>query len=163
MTFLLPEKLNRTLLLLLSVFVISMAPMAWAQDEPAEEAAAEGEGGEGEEGVHVEKAIYLPLKPPFIVNYGSAGRLRYIKAEMSVRLANVDAAQTVRYHMPFVRNNIIQILASQTNDTVGSQVGKEKLRSDILEEIRVLMEREGRVAREDIVDVYFNNFIVQKQ
>ncbi len=146
----------RALVFLFGALLMVCWQVASAQDESEEGAA------EGEEGAPVEKAIYLPLKPPFVVNYGSAGRLRYIKAEMSVRLANVSAAQTVRYHMPFVRNNIIQILASQTNESVGSQVGKEKIRADILEDIRDLMEKEGRLAREEVVDVYFNNFIVQK-
>lgn len=153
-----PQKFSRVLYFVFSVMLMLCWQMASAQDEASEGAATE----EGEAAVSAEQAIYLPLKPPFIVNYGSAGRLRYIKAEMSVRLSNVNAAQTVRYHMPFVRNNIIQLLAAQTNESVGSQVGKEKIRSDILEEIRTLMEKEGQLAREEVVDVYFNNFIVQK-
>ncbi len=125
--------------------------LAYAQDEEV--------GGEAEASA---QAIYLPLKPAFVVNYGGAGRLRYLKTDVSVRVASIDAANAIRFHMPFVRNNLLMLFASQTNETVGSQEGKEKIRSDALEEIRDIVEREDKLQREDIVEVFFNNFIVQK-
>lgn len=144
--------------LLVTFFCFSMISFA-EEDEAKEPEAAEGEGGEE---VAEQQAIYLPMKPAFIVNYGGAGRLRYLKVELSIRLANIDAANAVRYHSPFVRNNLIMLFASQTNETVSSQEGKEKMRLDALEEVRNIVERENKTPREDVVDLYFNNFIVQK-
>ncbi len=137
----------------LALLLLSSA-IAFAEDEAAEE---------GEEGAEAPApAIYLPLKPAFVVNYGGAGKLKYIKAELTVRLKNADAANAVRYHMPFVRNNLVMLFAAQTNESLSSQDGKEKLRADALLEIRKVVEEEEGMPAEDVVEVFFNTFIVQK-
>ncbi len=141
--------------LLLCALILSQ--MAFSEEE--EEASADAEDGEA---VAEAQAIYLPLKPPFVINYGGAGRLRYLKTEVSVRVTTIDAANSVRTHMPFVRNNLLMLFAAQTNQMVSSQEGKQKIREDALEEIRDIVEREEQTPREDIVEVFFNNFIVQK-
>ncbi|WP_086934069.1 flagellar basal body-associated FliL family protein [Agarilytica rhodophyticola] len=122
---------------------------------------AEEEAAEGEENAPP-PAIYLPLKPPFVVNYGGAGRLRYIKTEVSVRVANIDTGNAVRFHMPFIRNNMVMLFSSQTSETVSSQEGREKIRMDALEQIRDVLEAENKTPREDVIEVFFNSFIVQK-
>lgn len=104
-------------------------------------------------------AIYLPLKPAFVVNYGGAGPLRYLKTEMSVRLASADVANAVRHHLPYIRNNLVMLFARQTEETMNSQEGRELMRQEALVEIqKVVMEEEGK---EGVLDVYFNSFIVQ--
>ncbi|PCK09803.1 MAG: flagellar basal body rod protein [Alteromonadaceae bacterium] len=133
----------------------------YAEDEAVEEVAISE--ADGEEGVAKSKAIYLPIKPQFVVNYGGKGRLKYLKVEVSVRLANVRAASAVRRHLPFVRNNILMLFASQTNESVSSQEGKNMIRIKALEEIRkIIAEEEDDVLPEDVVDVFFTSFIVQK-
>ena len=123
--------------------------------------AEENENGGGEEGEAEVQAIYLPIKPAFVVNYGGAGRLRYIKTDVSVRVADIAAANAVRFHMPYVRNSLLMLLASQTSEIVSSQEGKEKIRRDALKEIRDIIETEESLPRSDVVEVFFNNFIVQ--
>lgn len=105
-------------------------------------------------------AIYIPLKPPFVVNYGGAGRLKFIKADLTVRLADSDAANAVRHHMPYIRNNIVLLLSAQTDESISSQEGKEALRQEALREVRgILRSEEGR---DGVVDLYFTSFIIQK-
>lgn len=139
-------------LFLITLFLCSVS--VFAEDE-----ADEGEDGEG---AAKQQVIYLPLKPTFVINYGGAGRLRYLKTDVSVRVASIDAANSIRRHMPFVRNNLLMLFAAQTNKTVSSQEGKEKIRASALEEIRDIVEREERTPREDVIELFFNNFIVQK-
>lgn len=129
------------------------------EDAPAENT-AEGDMATGDTATG--QAIYLPIKPQFVVNYGDAGRLRYLKAEVSVRLATTDAAHAVREHLPYVRNNLVMLFASQTNETVSSQEGKEKMLADAREAIREIVNRENGIPKEHVVDVYFNSFFVQK-
>ena len=106
------------------------------------------------------QAIYLPIKPAFIVNYGGEGRLRYIKAEVTARLANAEAASAVRHHLPYIRNNLVRLFASQTDETIESQEGKEALRTEALKEIqKVIMDEEGI---EGVEDVLFTSLIIQK-
>lgn len=113
-----------------------------------------------EDSAAVEGAIYLPLKPTFIVNYGGKGRLRYLKADVTVRVDNATVANSVRHHLPYIRNNLVMLFASQTDASLESQAGKEALRQEVLAEIRaVLLQEDGQ---EGVVDVYFDNLIIQK-
>jgi len=142
------------------VFLLLAGLCSWSLAQEADESA---DSDSAEEHMEAPKpAIYLPIKPAFVLNYGSAGRLRYLKTEVSVRVSNVDAANALRRHLPYVRNNLVLLFSSQTNETVSSQDGKEKLRADALEEIRNVLEVENQIPREDIVEVFFNTFIVQK-
>lgn len=111
------------------------------------------------------RPIYLPLKPPFVVNYGGQGRLKYLKAELSVRVKDSNAANSIRHHMPFIRNNLVLLFSKQRDEDIDTQEGKELLRQAALEEIRaIVLAEDGE--RDDggsgIVDLYFNNFVIQK-
>jgi flagellar FliL protein len=113
-----------------------------------------------EEGVDTGSSIYIPLKPPFVVNYGGVGRLKYLKAEISVRVQDNDAASAVRHHMPYIRNNLVLLFSRQTDETLDTQVGKETLRQTALEEVRTVLKMEND--NTGVVDLYFENFILQK-
>jgi flagellar FliL protein len=110
--------------------------------------------------VMVKESIYLPLKPAFIVNYGGEGKLRYIKADITARMNNSEAADAVRHHLPLIRNNLVRLLSSQTDESLESQEGKEALRLDALREIQHILKDEEGI--EGVEDVLFNSFIVQK-
>lgn len=105
-------------------------------------------------------AIYIPLQPSFVVNFGGPGRLKYIKADISVRLQDAAAASSVRHHMPYIRNNLVLLFSAQTAESISSQDGKEALRKEALQQVReVIMEEDQQ---EGVVDLYFNAFVVQQ-
>lgn len=140
-------------MIVLRTFVISVlllflvAPSSYAEDEPEAEVKPE--------------ALYIPLLPPFVVNYGGVGRLRYLKAEMTVRVHDITAAQGVRHHMPAIRDKIVTLLSAQEELVIDTQEGKEQLRQDALKEIRQVIElEEGKDS--GVVDLFFDNFIVQR-
>lgn len=132
--------------LLLLVFTLGLSVASLAEDPPPESV--------------VPQPIYLPLKPSFVVNYGGDGRLRYIKADLTARLSSADAATAVRHHLPYIRNNIVRLLGSQTDETIESQMGKDALRKDILKEIQMVIKDEEGV--EGVDDVFFDSLIVQR-
>ncbi len=136
------------------VFVLLMAGML---PVAAEEEASE----EGADVAPPKKSIYIPVKPSFVVNYGSTGRLQYIKADISIRLGTSAAADGVRHHMPFIRNNLVMLFASQTDESISSQEGKETLRQEALKEVRELLRREDGI-EDGVTDLYFSNFLIQK-
>ncbi len=160
---------SKLLSMLILLFGLSAILTVYAQDEgqQEEEVAAEEQaesdqaqpGEEDKEATGPLPAIYLPLKPAFVVNYGGKGRLRYLKTEMSVRLASTDAANSVRHHMPYIRNNLVMLFARQTEETMSSLEGRELMRQDALMEIREILKEED--AQDGVLDVYFNSFIVQ--
>ncbi|MBX2858379.1 MAG: flagellar basal body-associated FliL family protein [Cellvibrionaceae bacterium] len=121
---------------------------------------AEDEAEEGAETAPT-AAIYLPLKPTFVVNYGAPGRLKYLKVDVSVRVADSTAANSIRHHLPYIRNNLVMLFARQSDESLSSFDGKEQLRKDAGSEIKkVLLEQDGLEG--DLVDVYFDSLIVQK-
>jgi flagellar FliL protein len=129
------------------------ASLSWAQDEG-------GEGAESGEAAVLKRAIYIPIKPPFVVNYGGKGRLRYMKASVSLRVSDTAGANSVRHHMPYIRNNLILLFSSQTEDRLDNQEGKELLRQEALAEIAAILEQED--GENKVEDLYFNQLVIQK-
>jgi flagellar basal body-associated protein FliL len=108
--------------LLSLMLFLSLASQAWSQDN-AESRLAENNGaahssadassvkessdeassavansaGEGAAGVR-SQAIYVPLDPAFVVNYGGPGRLQFLKAELTVRVGSDRDAAAIRHH-----------------------------------------------------------------
>ncbi|MGI1679586.1 MAG: flagellar basal body-associated FliL family protein [Cellvibrionaceae bacterium] len=113
-----------------------------------------------EEELVEDTAIYIPLKPPFVVNYGGVGRLRYLKAEVTVRVQDSLAADSIRHHLPLIRNNLVLLFSKQAEEEIETQVGKEKLRVDALEKVRDILLAEDE--QEGVVDLYFENFVIQR-
>ena len=122
--------------------------------------AAEGDG-------EVPEAIggvvrYVELKPTFVTNYGISdnGRLRYIKADVTVRVSNKDAEYAARYHLPALRNTLVMLLSRQDESTVSSASGRETIKAEALAEVReILQAEEGDPFIEDLM---FTNFVVQR-
>ena len=98
----------------------------------AASAMASGGGGkEIPEGIN-----YIPVTPALIVNYGGPGpRVKYIKAELSIRAENATDAKIVMHHLPLIRDRLIHIFSTQSEETLSSVEGKEKIRLLALEQI----------------------------
>lgn len=103
---------------------------------------------------------YLPLDPPFVVNFsGSGSRARFLQLNLEVMAHDREALEGIKKHMPVVRNNLVLLFSSQSFETLNSHEGKEKLRTQALEEIqKVLVEHTGKPG---INAVYFTSFIIQ--
>ncbi len=131
----------KCLLVAMTTFIVSS--MSFAQEEVIEE-----------------RAIYIPINPPFVVNYGGVGRLRYLKAEVTVRVQDTMAADSIRHHLPLIRNNLVLLFSKQLEEDIETQTGKEKLRQDALEEVKDILLAEDE--REGVVDLYFESFVIQR-
>lgn len=109
-----------------------------------------------------EDVVYVPLQPAFVTNFGeaTAGRLSFVKADVSVRVGSNDAASATQYHLPALRNSLILLLARQDESTVSTGAGREAIRAEALAELRAILEAEE--GEPYIEDVLFTNFIVQR-
>jgi flagellar protein FliL len=102
-------------------------------------AMASGGGNAPAEGVN-----YIAISPPLIVNYGGSDKMRYIKAELSLRAENAEDAAEVMHHLPLIRDRLVSILSAQTEDVISTAEGKEYLRVYALAEInKALLKVEG--------------------
>ena len=105
---------------------------------------------------------YVELKPTFVTNYGvsDSGRLRYIKADVTVRVSNKEGEYAARYHLAALRNSLVMLLSRQDESTVSSSSGRETIKVEALQELREILEREEGEGH--IEDLMFTNFVVQR-
>ncbi len=105
---------------------------------------------------------YVELKPTFVANFGvsDAGALRYVRADVTVRVSNKDAEYATRYHLPALRNSLVLLLSRQDESTVSSASGRETLKAEALQELREVLEAEEGEGHID--DLMFTNFVVQR-
>ncbi|WP_101758781.1 flagellar basal body-associated FliL family protein [Oceanicoccus sp. KOV_DT_Chl] len=140
-------------LVLITLLSVLFSNVLWAQEEAVE--------GEGEEGAVAAPTSYIDLKPAFIVNYGGAGKLRYLKTDIALRLAGGPSGQSqIRHHMPYLRHTIVMRLSRATEEELASMEGRELLRLEVLEEVRVMLTKEE--GKHFVDDLLFNSFIVQR-
>ena len=142
--------LLRRMAFCLLVTVTLMTPTAFAQDEEGEEGEAAAEGSQ-----------YIDLKPAFVTNYGGVGRLRYLKAEIALRVGGEGKGPAgIRHHMPQIRHALVMLMSRQTEEDISTMEGKEMLRQNALAAVReVLIKEDGE---EYVLDLLFKSFIVQR-
>ncbi|GAB4368014.1 MAG: flagellar basal body-associated FliL family protein [Acidobacteriota bacterium] len=94
----------------------------------------------------------------FVVNLADPGGNRYLKATIRAvtrnpgleeRIVNDDILRSR------IRNKVLTILSSKTYDSIGTPVGKEALRRELIREVNKLL------GNEDVEDILFVEFIVQ--
>lgn len=131
-----------------STLAVTLLTLALASGAVAQEEEAQGQ-------------IYIPLSQPLVVNYGGPGRLKYLRAEISIRVKDSSDAGIIRHHMPLIRHKMVMLFSRQGEETVNTQAGREQLRQMALTETNeALTQEEGR---EGIAtDLVFRNFVVQR-
>lgn len=125
-------------------------------------AAAAPAAEDGEAGSGMAELIYYSLGPSFVTNYDGAGRLKYLKTDVTVRIQPGSAPMFER-HLPYIRNRLVTLLSSQLEENLTSVRGKEQLRADAINEIRQaldMLETPGASSR--LINLYFTSFIVQR-
>ncbi|MCP5207742.1 MAG: flagellar basal body-associated protein FliL [Hahellaceae bacterium] len=109
------------------------------------------------------KTQYIEMKPAFVTNYGTPGKkkLKYVKADISLRVTSKDAADAVEAHMPYLRNEVVLLLSSQSESTMSDPIGQDTVRKLALEAVnKVLSVEAGKGVEVD--DLLFTNFVVQR-
>lgn len=104
-------------------------------------------------------AKYIYLDPALVVNYGSSGRMKYLRTEVALKVTGAEAAGKVTQHKPYIRNNLVMLFSAQESETMNTSQGRESLRKVALDEVRALMVKLEGMPYVD--DLYFNNFVVQ--
>ncbi|MCB1649001.1 MAG: flagellar basal body-associated FliL family protein [Pseudomonadales bacterium] len=104
---------------------------------------------------------FVELSPSFVTNYDGGGRLRYLKVDVSVRTKR-PADEILRHHMPYIRNQLIQLFSSQLEENLTSTEGKEHLREQALEKIREAIDYVEGSGSNDILEVYFTSYVIQQ-
>lgn len=103
--------------------------------------------------------LYLPLDPPFVVNFQNPQEARFLQVSMEVMARDPLVIEDVKRHMPAIRNSVVMLLSSQTQQVVATPDGKEKIRTEALAAVqKILQEYNGKPGVEQ---VYFTGFVMQ--
>jgi flagellar protein FliL len=105
-------------------------------------------------------AIYVEFQPPFVVNFDAKGVMRFLQVSIQVMTRDHETSEMIKLHEPKIRNNMLLLLGSQTQDMISTTEGKEGLRKQALEAIAKVVEDEGGEGKK-VEDLYFTSFVMQ--
>ena len=157
---------NKILIILIGVVMIFMLGlggglfMMWnklsVMETQAQRTAEDGEQADRDTRVSVEKLLgpIFPLDT-FIVNLADKGGKRYLRITIDLELDSEDLESEVTKRLPQVRDSILTILPTKRFEDISSAEGKTALRDQMLERIN------GLLARGQITNIYFKEFVVQ--
>jgi flagellar FliL protein len=105
--------------------------------------------------------VYVDIVPSFVTNYDEGARLKYLKTSVSLKVFS-ENEESVRHHMPSIKNSLILLFSSQAEENLTSTRGREILRQEALGEIKRLMATLEISGDEHVDSLYFTNFVVQQ-
>lgn len=119
----------------------------------------DAKAGKTESAVAKAPQIYLPMDPPFVVNFGPDADVRFMQITLQVASRDQEVIDRVKEHTPAIRNGLVMLYSSQDAAVLNTRAGKETLLKQSLDEInRVLKEQTGSAGVEN---VYFTSFVMQ--
>lgn len=124
-------------------------------DEHGNPLPAEGAGSDA-------APLYLPLDPPFVVNFEHRGTLHYLQLEMQMMYHDQKIIDTIIANMPAVRNDLILLLSNQAFEQLITAEGKEDLRRQIVQTVNdvALVEPDALTGKSD-GEVFLTHFVMQ--
>jgi flagellar protein FliL len=171
-----PKKSKKLLIIIIAavlVIIIGVVGGMFAMgffDEKADQSpdgqATEESTGEGEskkakkvEEELAEEAIYWPIEPPFVMNFEGKSKAKYMQVALVAMSRSQKSVDTLKKHMPAVRNELTFLLGGQKYVEMITPEGKEQLRSEVVESINNILKING--AGTGIKTVYFTSFVMQ--
>jgi flagellar FliL protein len=102
---------------------------------------------------------YVTLVPALVGNFGEGPKLKFYKADLSLRVTGADVEAKVKHHEPLIRNQLVMLFSQQTETAMAAAGARETLRAEALKQVQdVLTQEEGKPLVEDLL---FNNLIIQ--
>jgi len=136
---------------------VGVGAMLFLKEDPPAEGEAAGEATE--KVAKVADPVYQGLDPDFVVAFQNPKTVRFIKLSIEVMARDDDVIEAVKLHMPAIRDRVIILLSSKSEDSLLDTNGKEQLREEVLASVQgVLEENTGEPGVEAI---YFTNFVMQ--
>lgn len=108
----------------------------------------------------VEPAIYLPIRPAFVVNFANtSGQTNFLQLEITLMGRNPEHMKSLEDHMPLIKSRLINVFQTQEFEELRTPEGKEAMRRVALDELQ-------NMALEELGDpiiekLYFTIFVLQ--
>jgi flagellar FliL protein len=104
-------------------------------------------------------ATYLPLEPPFVVNFEDQGAIRFLQVSIEISTRDPKVVEAVKLHTPAIRDRLIVLFSSSDYATLSSKDGKEALREQAKTTLQEILK--AQKAPDAIDGLYFTNFVMQ--
>lgn len=105
------------------------------------------------------KAIYYSMRPPFVVNFITDNKSRYLQADITLMSRNTGVIEAIIEHSPLVRSQILEYLSNQNFTALRTDEGKEKTRAELKELLNTQLLAQAHVS--GIESVLLTNFVLQ--
>ncbi|MEW9625475.1 flagellar basal body-associated FliL family protein [Rhodanobacter geophilus] len=103
--------------------------------------------------------LYLPMDPPFVVNFRDGDSLRYLQVAVTLMAHDPQAIETAKSADPVIRDALVSLFSNQEYAVISNAAGREKLQKQALEAVRKIVQ--ARLARPGIDALYFTSFVMQ--
>lgn len=158
------SKKKLIIIIVIAVLVIAIGVAAalflMGGDDAAEDAETEEAVAEEEAEPSLGPAIYIKLKPEFIVNYQVGPRQRYLQIYMEAMTRDPAIAEALEMHSPMIRSSIISLLSQQSYEYLRTAEGRADVRIKLQEEIQRLLTQETGIEG-GLEQVLFTNYVMQ--
>lgn len=103
---------------------------------------------------------YLPLDPPFVVNFESEQAVRFLQITVQLMSRDPKTIELLKGNDPMVRDRLLMLFGNQKYAVLSTREGKEGLRKQALESVRAVLAGAG--GQPDRLEaVYFTSFVMQ--
>lgn len=105
-----------------------------------------------------EPPVFVHLET-FTVNLQSEHGDQHLQTNLTLKMEDSSAADSIKLHMPEVRNRVLLLLSSKAASQISGVDGKKKLASELLEEIK---QPSGESSPgHAVLSVLFTSFVIQ--
>ena len=102
---------------------------------------------------------YVPLDPPFVVNFSGDTDVRFLQVSVEVGTRNPDVVDRIKENRPAIRNNLVFLFKGQDPVVLNTREGMEQLRKETLAAVQEVLKAE--TGDPGVESVYFTSFVMQ--
>ena len=103
--------------------------------------------------------LYLPMDPPFVVNFRDGDSLRYLQVAVTLMSHDPKAIETAKSADPVIRDALVSLFSNQEYAAISQAAGRQKLQDQALQSVRKIVD--ARLGRPGIDALYFTSFVMQ--
>ncbi len=113
-----------------------------------------------EEEAVVKTSAYISLGDAMVLNLSNESRrLTFLQLKADVLIADSDAEDLIKTHIPAIRHKLIVLLSEQKANEMKSSAKREEIRKIATAQIQELMVELANSS--EVTDVLFSSFLVQ--
>jgi flagellar FliL protein len=106
----------------------------------------------------VKAPVFVTLET-FTVNLQPDPDEKFLQLDLSMQVANPEAAELLKTQMPAVRNRLLMLLTSKRATDISSMEGKQQLSDEIIAEVKKPFSAGAKP--QEILGVFFTSFVIQ--